>query len=199
MTETVSKDPSREGRQCKRDRQTRPTHRKGGGHAQDIARERQQGPPHKRTRTPPRRSEGWNGERLLRGLKLRNKRKIGVGPLKGKNQRERQELSQTRCRSEGHRKHSGSRRAQRESAGRDRSSPVQRYCQAQKTYCGQEEGQCRWPLKRTYGQGRTKARSENSRRHGTSARTTRKEGAGGCRALRGASDRGSNPIRKEPG
>ena len=34
---------------------------KGGGHAQDIARERQQGPPPKRTRTPPRRSEGWNG------------------------------------------------------------------------------------------------------------------------------------------
>ena len=45
----------------KRDRQTRPTPRKGGGHAQDIARERQLGPPQKRTRTPPRRSEGWNG------------------------------------------------------------------------------------------------------------------------------------------
>ena len=34
---------------------------KGGGHSQDIARGRQQGPPPKRTRTPPRRSEGWNG------------------------------------------------------------------------------------------------------------------------------------------
>ena len=35
--------------------------KKGGGHAQDTARERQLGPPQKRTRTPPRRSEGWNG------------------------------------------------------------------------------------------------------------------------------------------
>ena len=61
MTDTVSKDTAREGRHCERDRQTRPEQRKGGGYAQDIARERQQGPSHKRTRTPPRRSEGWNG------------------------------------------------------------------------------------------------------------------------------------------
>ena len=40
---------------------------------QDIAIERQKGPPHKRTRTPPRRSEGWKGERLRQGPKLRNK------------------------------------------------------------------------------------------------------------------------------
>ena len=58
--------------------------RKGGGHAQDKAKERQLGPPHKHTRTPPRRSE-----RLRQGLKLRNKREIGVGPLKGKNSRRR--------------------------------------------------------------------------------------------------------------
>ena len=44
----------------RRDRPKRPTQRKGGGHAQDIAREHQQSPPHKRIRTPPRRSEGWN-------------------------------------------------------------------------------------------------------------------------------------------
>ena len=60
MTDIDSKDTAREGRNCERDRQTRPMQRKGGGHSQDIARERQQGPPHKRTRTPPRRSEGWN-------------------------------------------------------------------------------------------------------------------------------------------
>ena len=58
-TYTVSKDVAREGRQCERDRQTRPTQRKGGGHAQDIARER--------TRTPPRRNEGWNGWVTLTG------------------------------------------------------------------------------------------------------------------------------------
>ena len=32
----------------------------GGGHAQDIARKRQQSPPQKRTGQPPRRSEGRN-------------------------------------------------------------------------------------------------------------------------------------------
>ena len=72
------------------------------------------------------------GERLRRGLKLRNKREIGVGPLKGKNQRERRELSQTRGRSEGHRKRAGSHRAQRESAGRGRSQTIRRYYQAQR-------------------------------------------------------------------
>ena len=60
-TDIVSEDTAQEGRQCERDRQTRPMQRKGGEHAQDIARERQQGPLPKWTRTPPRRSEGWNG------------------------------------------------------------------------------------------------------------------------------------------
>ena len=44
----------------RRDRATRPTQRNGWRHAQDIARECQQSPPQKRTRPPPRRSEGWN-------------------------------------------------------------------------------------------------------------------------------------------
>ena len=38
----------------------RPTQRNGRGYAQDRARERQQSPPQKRTRPPPRRSEGRN-------------------------------------------------------------------------------------------------------------------------------------------
>ena len=42
-------------------------------------------------------------------------------PLKGKNERERLELSQTRGRSEGHSKRAGSHRAQRYSSGRGRS------------------------------------------------------------------------------
>ena len=139
------------------------------------------------------------GERLQQGPKLRNKREIGVGPLKGKNQLERLELSQTRGRSEGHSKRAGSHRPQRESSGRGRSPTRRRYIQAQKTTCGQEEVQCRWPWKRTYGQGSTMERSNNSRRHTATARTTRKECAGGCRVQRGASDRGSNPTRKDPG
>ena len=66
-------DGNRQQRHCargatmRRDRPTRLTQRKGGGHAQDIARERQQSPPHKRTRTPPRRSEGWNEWATLTG------------------------------------------------------------------------------------------------------------------------------------
>ena len=47
------------------------------------------------------------GERLRQGLKLRNKREIGVEPLKGKNQLERLELSQTRGLNEGHSKRTG--------------------------------------------------------------------------------------------
>ena len=136
-------------------------------------------------------------ERLRRGLKLRNKREIDVGPMKGKNQLERLELSQTRGRSEGHSKRAGSRRAPRESSGRGRSPTRRRYFQAQKTTCRQEEVQCRWPWNRTYGQGRTMERSSNTRRQTATARTTRKECAGSCKALRGDSDRGSNPIRKD--
>ena len=60
MTETVSRDTVREGRQCDGIDQRDRLKEKGGGHAQDIARERQQSPPQKRTRPPPRRSEGWN-------------------------------------------------------------------------------------------------------------------------------------------
>ena len=62
-------------------------------------------------------------ERLRRGLKLRNKREIGVGPLKGKNQLERLELSQTRGRSEGHSKRAGSHRAPRESSAEAEAQP----------------------------------------------------------------------------
>ena len=61
------------------------------------------------------------GERLRLGLKLRNKREIGVGPLKGKNQGERLELSQIHGRSEGHSKRASRHRARRESQGRGRS------------------------------------------------------------------------------
>ena len=48
------------GATMQRELTMRPTQRNGGGHAQDIARERQQIPPQKRTRQPPRRSEGRN-------------------------------------------------------------------------------------------------------------------------------------------
>ena len=51
----------------RRDLTTRPTQRNGGGHTQDISRERQQSPPQKRTRPPPRRSEGRNEWATLTG------------------------------------------------------------------------------------------------------------------------------------
>ena len=60
-------------------------------------------------------------ERLRQGLQLRNKcEKVGRPP-KGKDQAEREELSQTRCRSEVHSKRAGNPRASRESSGRGRS------------------------------------------------------------------------------
>ena len=65
-SETRTKDGNRperhgaRGATMRRELTMRPTQINGGGHAQDIARERQQNPPQKRTRPPPRRSEGWN-------------------------------------------------------------------------------------------------------------------------------------------
>ena len=66
ISDTPTNDGNRQqrhgarGATMRRDRSTRPTQRNGWGHAQDIARERQQSPLQKRTRPPPRRSEGWN-------------------------------------------------------------------------------------------------------------------------------------------
>ena len=199
MTETVSIDTAQEGVQCdgidQRDRRkekaegmlrTKPesvskAHRRSGqGHHQEGAR------------------DGMS-ERLRQGLQLRNKREKGVRPPKGKDQAEREELSQTRCRREDHSKRPGSPRTPRESSGRGQSPTRRRSLQAQKTTCRQEAVQSRWTRKRTYGQWSTMERSKNLLRPAASARTTRKEGASGCRAQRGASDQGSNPIRRDLG
>ena len=138
-------------------------------------------------------------ERLRQGPQMRNNARKVADPGRGKDQAEREELSQTRCRSEGHSKRAGSPRAPRESSGRGRSLTRRRSLQAQKTTCRQEAVQSRWTRKRTYGQGSTMERSNNLLRPAASARTTWKEGASGCRAQRGASDRGSNPIRQDLG
>ena len=135
MTKTVSKDTVREGLQCdgidQRDRRkekaegtlrTKPEsvskdHRiSGQGHHQEGAR------------------DGMS-ERLRQGLRLKNKREIGDGPRKGKDQAERPELSQTRCHSEGHRKRAGSLMAPRASSGRGQRLTRRRISQAQKTTC----------------------------------------------------------------
>ena len=52
---------------------------------QDIAIELQKSPPHKRTRTPPRRSEGWNRWATPTGPQTEEQNARGVGPLKSKN------------------------------------------------------------------------------------------------------------------
>ena len=72
-------------------------------------------------------------ERLQQCLQLRNKREIGVGPLKGKDQLERLELSQTHGSSEGHSKRAGRPRVPRESSGKGRSLTRRRILQAQNT------------------------------------------------------------------
>ena len=138
-------------------------------------------------------------ERLRQGLQLRNKRQKGGRPPKGKDHAEREELSPTRCCSEDHSKRACSPRAPRASEGRGRSLTRRRSLQAQKTTCWQEGVQSRWTWKRTYGQWSTMERSKNLLRPAASARTTRKEGASGCRPQRGASDRGTNPNRQDKG
>ena len=138
-------------------------------------------------------------ERLRLGPKPRNKREIGDGPRKGKNQGERLEHSQTRGLSEGHSKRAGSHRVQRESSGRRRRPSRRILGQAQETTCRREQGQSRWAWKHTHSQGRKMEGSQNPRRPAASTRTTRKGSAGNCRVQRGASERGTNPIRKELG
>ena len=138
-------------------------------------------------------------ERLRQGLQQRNKREKGGRPPKGKDQAEREKLSQTRCLSEGHSKRAGSPRPPRESSGRGRSLTQRRCLQAQKTTCWREAVQSRWTWKRTFGQESTMERSKNLPRPAASVRTTRKEGASGCRAQSWATDRGSNPSRQELG
>ena len=75
---------------------------KGRGHAQDIARERQQGPPSSGQGLHQEGARDGKGERLLLGLKQRNIRETGVGPRKGKNTGESPELSKPRGRWEDH-------------------------------------------------------------------------------------------------
>ena len=84
-------------------------------------------------------------ERLRQGLQLRNKREIGVGPLKGKDQGERLELSQTHVRSKGHSKRTSSPRAPRESSGRGRSLTLRRIFQAQRQPADRRKGRAGGP------------------------------------------------------
>ena len=137
-------------------------------------------------------------ERLRQGLQLRNKREKSGRPPKGKDQAEREELSQTRCRSEGHSKHASSPRAPRESSGKGRSLTRRRSLQAQKTTCRQEAEQSRWTWKLTYSQGSTMERSKNLQRPAASVRTTRKEDTSGCRAQRRAIDQTGARKSAEP-
>ena len=140
-SETRTNDGNRQQRHSargatkRRDRSTRPTQRNGVGHAQDKAREWQQSPPQKRTRPPPRRSEGWNEGATPTGTPTEEQREKSDRPRKGKDQAEREELSLTRCLRVGHSKRTGSPRAPREPSGRGRSLTRRRSLEAQKTTC----------------------------------------------------------------
>ena len=101
------------------------------------------------------------GERLRQGLKLRNKREIGVGPLKGNNQREKLELSQTRGCSKGHSKHTGSHRAHKRNF-RQRPKPNQKETlPSTKDNLRTGGSAVQVAQESTYGQGRTMERSNN--------------------------------------
>ena len=101
------------------------------------------------------------GERLRQGLKLRNKREIGVGPLKGNNQRERLELSHTHGCSKGHSKRTGSHRAHKRNI-RQRPKPNQKETFPSTKDNLQTGGSAvQVAQESTYGQGRTMERSNN--------------------------------------
>ena len=96
------------------------------------------------------------GERLQQGLKLRNKRKIGVGPLNGNNQQERLELSHTRGRS----KRTGSHRAQRNIRQKPKPNQKEIFPSTKDNlWTGGSAAQV--AQESTYGQGRTMERSNN--------------------------------------
>ena len=99
---TAIEDTAREGRLGERDRQTRPIQRKAEG-----TRRTQQESDIKALRKIGQglHQEGARdgmGEQLRRARKLRNIRETGVGPQKGKNTGESQELPKTRGLSEDH-------------------------------------------------------------------------------------------------
>ena len=97
------------------------------------------------------------GERLRQGLKLRNKRKIGVGPLNGNNQQEGLELSHTRGRS----KRTGSYRAHKRNI-RQRPKPNQKEIfPSTKDNLRTGGRAAQVAQESTYGQGRTMERSNN--------------------------------------
>ena len=144
------------------------------------------------------------GERLRRGLKPRNKRETGVGPLKGKNPGERPELSKTRGRREDHqeaRQHlQGAKRnlRQRFEAHPEgyRTKPERQPVDGSKGNVG---GHRTGPSAREE-QWREPRPPEDSlpRRLLASARTTRKR-ASSNRARREVSDRGSKPTQQGKG
>ena len=132
MTETVSKDTVKEGRQCdgidQRDRRKETAEGTLRTKPESVSKA------HRRSRQGHHQEGARDGmsERLRQGLQLRNKRERGDRPLKGKDQAEREELSPTRSRREDHSKRTGSHRSPRESSGRGRSLTRRRRLQAKK-------------------------------------------------------------------
>ena len=116
------------GATMRRELTRRPTQRNGVGHARDIARERQQSPPQKRTRLPPRR-EGMS-ERLRQGLPQRNKREKKLQTPEGEGpSREGRTLADSQPQG-GNSKRTGSPRVPGEPTGRGGSHTRRRRLQA---------------------------------------------------------------------
>ena len=137
-------------------------------------------------------------ERLRQGLQLRNKREKGDRPLKGKDQAEREELSPTRSRRDDHSKRTGSHRSPRESSGRGRSLTRRRRLQAQKNnlLTGRRAG---GPGSGPTARGAQWREPRTPPRPAASVRTTREEGASGCRAQAEPPAEEQNPSRQKVG
>ena len=174
----------------------RPMQRKGGGHAQDITRERQQGPPPKRTRTPPRRSEGRNGRATPTGPQTeKHMRDRCRTPEKEEHWRESRTLLRLAVTVRTTSKRAGSYRERRESTDRG-TKPIRKEIElSTNDNLRWGQVQCRWSWNRIIGYGRTMERAKNSRRPAASASTTRKNAL----AAAGRKEKPQTEARTPPG
>ena len=177
----------------------RPTQINGVGPTRDIARESQQSPPQKRTRLPPRRSEG------------RNEWATPTGPPTEEQTREK-----VTDPGRGRTKQRGKNSRWLAASGRERSAPAAPGCQenrpaeAEATPEGEgskpkrqsaDRGQSRLgePGGRPTARGAQRREPRNPPKPTASERYTRKEGTSGCRAQSWATDRGTNRSRQKRG
>ena len=184
----------------RRYRPTRPTQRNGGGHAQDTARERQQSPPQKRTRPPPRRSEGWKEWVTPTGppTEEQTREKVtdpGRGRTKQRGKNSRWLAASGRATASAPAAPGLQENRQEEAE----ASPEGEVSKPKRQPADRSKSRVGEPGSRPTVRGAQMERTKNPPKPAASERYTRKEGTSGCRAQSWATDRGTNPSRQKRG